>query len=414
MLKLHSFLSTRTPRSVITTKTAETDDSFDKAYAEAYEDEPDFFNLCPNTSGVCGGSKAKEIVVDKWVQMTHTKSTDGFASIESKDLRQTFSDESFAADEDDEVLSDTSSMIRQPKPPQDYDHSVDQATLPKDLCFYRRKRDWDLPRKVNITWIRESNVKHFFGIHKWLGQLSTKADSDKKVVVGTIVCYELQPLAAIRKSGHGAVLLKSIDAYLYKLSLLAGSTQLQSETLWSDHWENLPLMLISNVYVPPHFRGRGLGLALVDDACRKPGRDIPWILTATNDESLVRYFGLLGFAGGVFGPDFGARWNDCKRMPRIADVCPHFPTAGASIVTDDEEEMTLETPPVGTKMNVIPSTTEAPFGLSNNDEDEEGSESSLRITEEVTLSNFTNFFPSSRIGQNMRTKARILRQRRRR
>ena len=219
--------------------------------------------------------------------------------------------------------SDTSSVVRQPRI---WECLSDPEDIPTEISFYRRKRDWDLPRNIAMNWHRETNVKHFFGIHKWMGQLCYTVGSNK-VVIGTIVCYELQPLASARKSGHGAVLLRSVDSSLYKLSLLVASSTLQSQTLWLEHWENLPLMLICNVYVPPPYRGLGLGLALIDDACRKPGRDIPWILTATSNPSLQDYFGLLGFHPQIFGDSFGARWNDLdrNRLPKIDDICPHFP-----------------------------------------------------------------------------------------
>eukprot|EP00977_Amphora_coffeiformis_P002952 scaffold568_cov160-Amphora_coffeaeformis.AAC.9 len=168
-----------------------------------------------------------------------------------------------------------------------------------------------------------------------MGQLCY-ANGSNKTVIGTIVCYELQPLASVRKSGHGAVLLRSVDSSLYKLSLLVASSTLQSQTLWSEHWENLPLMLICNVYVPPPYRGLGLGLALIDDACRKPGRDIPWILTATSNPVLQDYFGLLGFHPQIFGDSFGARWNDLNRdrLPKVDDICPHLPSS--SLVVSQE------------------------------------------------------------------------------
>lgn len=261
--------------------------------------------LCPSTINSCS-KNARDVLVTKWI----TTRGDGFASTEK-------------GRDSNSILSGTTSMQRQPLISEPLS---DPEDIPREIVFYRRKRDWDLPRNVKIHWCRDTNVKHFYGIHKWMGQLCYTT-GNTKAVIGTIVCYELQPLSSVRKSGHGATLLRSVDLSLYKLSLLAASTTLQSQTLWSDHWENLPLLLICNVYVPPPYRGLGLGLALVDDACRKPGRDIPWILTASQNPALQAYFGLLGFVPHIFGDSFGARWNDLTRgnLPRIADICPHLP-----------------------------------------------------------------------------------------
>lgn len=263
--------------------------------------------LCPSTINSCS-KNARDVLVTKWV----AKRGDGFSSKEK-------------GIDSNSMLSGTTSMQRHPLISEPLS---DPEDIPRELVFYRRKRDWDLPRHVKIHWCRDTNVKHFYGIHKWMGQLSYTGDNNKTAVIGTIVCYELQPLSSARKSGHGAVLLRSLDSSLYKLSLLAASATLQSQTLWSDHWENLPLLLICNVYVPPPYRGLGLGLALVDDACRKPGRDIPWILTSSQQNpALQAYFGLLGFVPHIFGDSFEARWNDLTRgnLPRIADICPHLP-----------------------------------------------------------------------------------------
>lgn len=268
--------------------------------------------------------------------------------------------------------------------PQIMEPLSDPEDIPREIVFYRRKRDWDLPRHVKIHWCRHTNVKCFYGIHKWMGQLSYNSvgsggggSSSKKVVIGTIVCYELQPLSSVRKSGHGAVLLRSVDASLYKLSLLAASTTLQSQTLWSDHWENLPLLLICNVYVPPPYRGLGLGLALVDDACRKPGRDIPWILTANSNAELQNYFGLLGFVPQIFGDSFGARWNDLSRnsLPRIADICPHLPCSSLIL---------------SPSANAAGGNKDGSSSAAPDEEHDEvgGDEEELRVFEETILANF--------------------------
>jgi hypothetical protein len=250
------------------------------------------------------------------------------------------------------TTTDDCSVQRSPPPPPKL-ADTESAELPPEITFYRRRRDWDLPvSRVKVHWHRETNVKHFYGIHKWKGQLyyTTAADDDDqqppqqhslRTVVGTIVCYEIQPLSSVRKSGHGATLLRSVDASLSKLSLLASSTSLQAETLWLEHWENLPCLLISHVSVPPKYRGLGLGLALLDDACRKPGRDIPWVLVAhpadvpgaaqrsPSSQRLVDYFALLGFCPDIFGSSFGARWNDLQHgnLPRIDNLCPHLPSS---------------------------------------------------------------------------------------
>lgn len=340
----------------------------DDATAEAYDRE---VILCPSTASESCTHKtarwtadAKEILVKTWTEtgMPTTLSTaDGLLSLESVDEHNSMTQQSY-----------TSSVLTQPRI---MECLSDPEDIPRELVFYRRKRDWDLPRHVHINWHRETNVKHFYGIHKWMGQLCYSVGDNNNTVIGTIVCYELQPLASVRKSGHGAVLLRSLDSALYKLSLLAASTKLQSETLWSDHWDNLPLMLISNVYVPPPYRGLGLGLALLDDACRKPGRDIPWILTATTNPTLQDYFCLLGFHAGIFGDAFGARWNDLDRgrLPKINDLCPHLPTSSVVVSQPEEGEP---------KEKTTEDYPECPREGCEDDEDD------LFVEEHVVLSNF--------------------------
>ena len=373
MLDLSSFLTALSSSTTTNPTKKET-------VGDAYDRE---VLLCPSfVSESCRltANNAKDIYVDKWTAGAQEIFVSQWAAVRRTTTADTTTTDGFASQEEvhehNSMQSDNSSMVKQPRISERLSDPLD---IPRELVFYRRKRDWDLPRRISISWHRETNIKHFYGMHKWMGQLCSTVGTNKSVI-GTIVCYELQPVAAVRKSGHGAVLLRSVDASLYKLSLLAASSTLQSQTLWSEHWENLPLMLICNVYVPPPYRGLGLGLALVDDACRKPGRDIPWVLTATSNPVLQDYFGLLGFHPKIFGDSFGARWNDLNRgrLPKIDNLCPHFPS---SSVVVSQEATTKEHP-------------------------ESREEDDLLVQEEVVLSNFqpttvTSLSLSSRRGRRV-------------
>jgi hypothetical protein len=110
-----------------------------------------------------------------------------------------------------------------------------------------------------------------------------------------------------------------------------------------------PIFLITNVYICPEYRGTGLGLFLVDVACRRVADPLALVVLSCGNNSMSNsssddarqdpanetsspprqqrevvqlYFGLLGFA--PISEQFFARRNG-RHCPRVEEVCPHMP-----------------------------------------------------------------------------------------
>lgn len=88
--------------------------------------------------------------------------------------------------------------------------------------------------------------------------------------------------------------------------------------LWSGRGT---ILCVRDIQLDPQFRGLGLGLYMVDEACRKIDSSDTLGLVMALDPRLRAYFGLLGFQ--PLGDAFLARWSGYV-MPSVTQVCPHL------------------------------------------------------------------------------------------
>ena len=92
----------------------------------------------------------------------------------------------------------------------------------------------------------------------------------------------------------------------------------------------MPVFFISDLFVDPEYRGSGLGLVLLDRACRRVADSVCLIiifLRDYTDERLPHYLGLLGFS--FLAPGFLMRRHGLglHRPPRLDEVCPFLPAS---------------------------------------------------------------------------------------
>ena len=132
---------------------------------ENYEQE---ILLCPTNLADSCSRKAREILVDKWTLVPHAD----FVKEARAAQGETHDDD----DEAEEVSSHSNSMIQQSTheehsltvdtdnvsttrlPPYSHPTSDADEIMQRQVTFYRRQRDWDLPRRVKIHWVRDTNV----------------------------------------------------------------------------------------------------------------------------------------------------------------------------------------------------------------------------------------------------------------
>lgn len=92
--------------------------------------------------------------------------------------------------------------------------------------------------------------------------------------------------------------------------------------------QGMPIFFISDLFVDPGFRGTGLGLMLLDRACRRVADSFGLVvvfLRDYTDERLPTYLGLLGFS--FLAPGFLVRRHGHGKSPppRLEEVCPFLP-----------------------------------------------------------------------------------------
>lgn len=95
----------------------------------------------------------------------------------------------------------------------------------------------------------------------------------------------------------------------------------------ADVLQGLPIFFISDLFVNPEMRGSGLGLVLLDRACRRVAESFCLVvvfLRDYTDERLPLYLGLLGFS--YLAPGFlMRRHGHGERAPRLDEILPFLP-----------------------------------------------------------------------------------------
>lgn len=93
--------------------------------------------------------------------------------------------------------------------------------------------------------------------------------------------------------------------------------------------QSMPIFFISDVFIDPEFRGSGLGLVLLDRACRRVADSVCLVvifLRDYTDERLPHYLGLLGFS--FLAPGFLMRRHGIgkeRSPPKLDEICPFLP-----------------------------------------------------------------------------------------
>jgi hypothetical protein len=177
------------------------------------------------------------------------------------------------------------------------------------------------------------------GLDAWTGHLHEVSDAreDTDGLVGEVSCYRISPDFSLPSSDEEKQRLARMHPHLALLADYmtphgaAGSRSLKrpDEQQQQQALFGLPLLLIADMQVTADYRGTGLGLLLVDEACRCLANPAQWVLLPTEAPGLRDYFNLLGFVpSGLLNGSVIIRWNDTYTMAthRYQDLCPHLPT----------------------------------------------------------------------------------------
>jgi hypothetical protein len=169
------------------------------------------------------------------------------------------------------------------------------------------------------------------GLDEWTGHLHEVSDAreDTDGLVGAVSCYRISPDFSLPSSDQEKERLARMHPHLalladYMTPSLQRPDEQQQQALFG-----LPLLLIADLQVTADYRGTGLGLLLVDEACRCLANPAQWVLLPTEAPGLRDYFNLLGFVpSGLLNGSVIVRWNDTYTMAthRYQDLCPHLPT----------------------------------------------------------------------------------------
>ncbi|KAL7575096.1 hypothetical protein ACA910_000463 [Epithemia clementina (nom. ined.)] len=181
--------------------------------------------------------------------------------------------------------------------------------------------------------------------------------------IGSITCYLIRPMALqLPKEHHKDCppqleeLLKHIPHNSMFQSWRKNEVSNQAtedfedsihDLHWKHHWHPTATILsylwIQDITVDSRYRGVGLGLCLVEDACKRVAEGLSWILAAPpSNTSLEEYFCLMGFAplfleeedddknkddakAPTTLPTFLARWNASPLNPNLDEVLPCVP-----------------------------------------------------------------------------------------
>ena len=277
------------------------------------------------------------------------------------------------------------------KPPKLKSAKSIEPSPPQVISVYHQSRTWP-DGTLQILWQRkEQNSFGIKGVDMFEAHLELTFDDlktieisseiasrysnatvevhpDETVIerIGSITCYLIQPVARELPTDAQH---KDCPPLLQKLlSDIPHSTMFQSwrknEVLrndhdWDDfsasiddiHWRHhwypttkiLSYLWIQDVSVTTRYRGVGLGLCLIEDACKRVAEGLSWVVAAPPpNTSLEDYFSLMGFAPlhtsdaekritdaaadvDALPPPFLARWNASPLNPSLEEVVPSVP-----------------------------------------------------------------------------------------
>jgi hypothetical protein len=233
---------------------------------------------------------------------------------------------------DDEMMVCISPAVQQQQQEQHSDHIT---PVPTSVSFFTPHKKEQLNR-LQLQWHVKRAAGGIRGIDEWIGTLDEEADARQDTrehdTLGNITCLRISPnldLSTNEKERlhHLQVLHPQLPALTQHMSkeqkyfYRDGSSTKKYPKLYS-----LPLLMITHMYIAKEHRGNGLGLLLVDEACRCLGNPAQWVMLTTTQDTLSDYFGILGFQRSEQS-NVLLRWNDayCMATHRYEDVCPHLP-----------------------------------------------------------------------------------------
>lgn len=103
---------------------------------------------------------------------------------------------------------------------------------------------------------------------------------------------------------------------------------IQDIIYWRHNWKPstsvTSYLWIEDMELDRRFRGAGLGLCLLEDACQRIANSQSWVIAAPpRSQSLAEYFQLMGFA--PVSDTFTARWNGSPSNPKLEEILPSVP-----------------------------------------------------------------------------------------
>lgn len=207
------------------------------------------------------------------------------------------------------------------------------SPVPSTVTFFTPHHQTQLNR-LHLKWQVKRSVGGVRGIDEWTGRLGEDADARQDTAeqdtLGHIACLRISP--ALELPVTETERLHQLEALHPQLPALV--QQMSHECQYYYRISNskeparfsLPLVMVTDVQIAAEHRGNGLGLLLVDEACRCLANPAQWVVMATAETGLSDYFGILGFRRSEQNKVL-VRWNDpyCMATHRYEDVCPHLP-----------------------------------------------------------------------------------------
>ena len=238
------------------------------------------------------------------------------------------------------------------------------AGLPTEVIIYRPRAPWQNADGSNpvmqITWYVDCHRERGL-VDKWTGSLHR--DNDE---IGYITVYAISARIMDQALIGDRVVQEFVDEFLLPVLVLDNRQHRQrtSQNVTQDlslaqELAAGPLYLVSDITIQPRHRGTGLGLYLLDAACRQVANNHslgdkktkhggagvatlavnescingvgPVIVSMREaiDNTLAVYFGLLGFTQGLRDNYVIRRRPQPDQKcpyPIVEDVCPHIPT----------------------------------------------------------------------------------------
>lgn len=247
--------------------------------------------------------------------------------------------------------------IRQRTP----DSTNAKNTYPSEIHVYKPKRTWDRDGpegqvQLQISWSVDRNLE-MGRIDQWTGCLLRD-----NVTIGRITMYSISQRISRKPLIDDPAVVNFVESFILPINNRAGD---ETSGPWTENHRlrtfNLcprataarskkpaaarlslegggimtlsrmiaigPIFLVTDIIIQPTHRGFGLGLFLLDGACRRVAESFSLVIVSLGeaaDEQLKIYFALLGFSALDGCQDFVGRRNS-RHSPCIEDICPYLP-----------------------------------------------------------------------------------------